>query len=286
MENWLLISNCNTFGLASSLNILSNRYKLDFIDVWHFRKFVDKYRQTIPRYDRVIINPEAEHSDFDFNAIDTVSRIPTLDFDAYHPDLCYLSARGERLHGPTGAYHSMLVFASFELGLTPKETRKMFRRDVFDRAGFFTRWPAARDRLISTFAAHGLDISGPFRIWSRGDCFMHALGHPKARPIHDIARAFLEKCGVEAHDAGIVPHDTLVDGVCMPVYPEVGEAYGVKGSYGFKVHGEYRLLSLETFIENSFAFYSEFGSHEIKPDLGFSERYGRVKHTIAEAREW
>jgi hypothetical protein len=286
MEKWLLVSNCNTFGLANSMTLLSNYFHLDFVDVWQFRQNLEKYKNDIPRYNRVVINPEAEHSDFDFSTVENVNRIPTLDFDAYHPDICYLNARNQRLHGPTGAYHSMLVLAAFEQGLTVEQTRALFRRDIFERSGFFSRWPSARERLIKTFALYGLDVAGPFRTWSRGDAFMHALGHPKARPIHDIARTFLETCGIETDRADVIPHDTLVEGACMPVYPEIGEVYGVRGSYTFKVQGEYRLLSLNAFIAASFALYSQYSPGEIRTDTGFNERLSRVRNTVLEAGKW
>lgn len=285
MESWLLISNCNTFGLGRSLQLLSNSFQLDYIDVWEFQKNIEKYKEKIPTYDRVVINPDADRA-YDFSTVEKLSRIPTLDFDAYHPDICYVFADNARLHGPTGAYHSMIVLAAHDLGFSVEQTQKLFRRDVFERSGFFARWEIARDRLLKLFTFYGLDISDPFRRWSRGECFMYGLGHPKARPIHDIARIFIEHCGIKTDRSDIVPHDTLVEGVCIPVYPEVGEVYGVKGSYLFKVHGEYKLIPLEKFIEQSFATYMKYEPGEVATDYGFRDRYHHIKNTIVEAAAW
>lgn len=283
VERWLLISNCNTYGLSRSLQLLSNSFDLDCVNVWHFRRSIEDYRDKIPTYDRVIINPEVELSDYNFASVRNLNKIPNVEFDAYHPDFCFAGVNGERFYKPLAASQSMIVLSAFQSGFSIEKTRKLFRRDVFEQCGFFSRWEPARDRLISSFAAFGMDISNPFRRWARGEAFMHSLGHPKARPIFDIARIFLKNRGVEINKTDLVPFDTIVDGACLPVYPEIGEFFGVGGSYMFKLPGEYRLISLEKFIELSFETYSQHRADEITVEPGFRARFNRVKQVIVEA---
>jgi hypothetical protein len=280
---WLLISNCNTYALARSLQLLSNSFDLDYVDVWQFKREMANYAKQIPNYDRVIINPEVELTGYDFSSVENLNKIPNLEFDAYHPDFCFVGARGERLYKPVAGSHSMIVLAAFQAGFGVEKIRKLFRSDIYERCGFFSRWEPARDRLISSFAAFGMDISNPFRRWSRGESFMHGLGHPKARPIFDIARIFLKTRGVEINKTDLVPFDTIVDGACLPVYPEIGELFGARGSYMFKIPGEYKLISLEKFIELSCETYSQFEMNELAVEPGFSARFNRVKQVIAEA---
>ncbi|CAN7155919.1 WcbI family polysaccharide biosynthesis putative acetyltransferase [Rhizobium rhizogenes] len=282
MERWLLISNCNTYGLARSLQLLSNSFELDCVDVWQFKKNMQDYTEKIPKYDRVIINPIAELMGYDFSSVENLYKIPNLEFDAYHPDFCFSTARGERIYKPLAANQSMIILSAFKAGLSIEKTRKLFRRDIYEQCGFFSRWEPARDRLISSFAAFGMDITNPFRRWSRGESFMHSLAHPKARPILDVARTFLRNHGIETNKMDLVPFDTIVDGACLPVYPEIGEIFGVGGSYMFKLPGEYRLISLEKFIELSFEAYSSFEVDEITVEPGFLTRFNRVKQVIAE----
>lgn len=80
-----------------------------------------------------------------------------------------------------------------------------------------------------------------------------------------------------------MPFDTIVNGVCLPVYPEIGELFGVRGSYMFKVFGEYKLISLEKLIELSFEAYADYGTDEITVEPGYLTRFNRVKQAIAEA---
>lgn len=282
MERWLLISNCNTYGLARSLQLQSNSFHLDCIDVWHFKKNLQDYVGDIPTYDRVIINPEVKLAGYDFSNLKNVNEIPNVEFDAYHPDFCCVGVAGQRLYQPLAACHSMIVLAAFQAGLSAEKTRKLFRRDVYEQCGFFTRWELARGRLISSFAAAGMDLSNVFRRWTRGECFMHGLGHPKARPIFDIARIFLRNHVAETNRTDLLPSDTIVDGACLPVYPEIGETMGVRGSYAFKLPGEYKLISLEKFIEMSFEVYQPHNPNEILVEPGFRSRFDRVKQVIAE----
>lgn len=283
MERWLLISNCNTYGLARSLQLLSNSFDLDCVDVWQFKRKLQEYADKIPVYDRIIINPEVELVEYDFSAITNLNRIPNLEFDAYHPDFCFAGAEGSRLYEPLAASQSMIALASFQAGLSVERTLALYCGDIYQRCGFFARWEPARDRLISSFAAVGIDITSAFRRWSRGEIFMHSLGHPKSRPIFDIARAFLKSQGIQINKTDILPFDTIVDGVCLPVYPEIGERFGVKGSYFFKLPGEYKLISLQTFVERSFEVYRRYDPGEIRVEPGFQNRFQQVKDVVAEA---
>lgn len=284
MEAWLIISNAQTLGLANSMRLLGNDIRIDHADVWTLRANLDKFSETIPTYDRVVIHPQIEHGFCDFSAAKKLSRIPSIQFDAYHPDICFVTARRQLLNGPIGAYQSMIILAAFQLGLSVGTTRSLFRRDIFERCGFFSRWEGERKRLLESFAVHGLDISVPFRAWSRRESFMYGIDHSKARPIHDIAHLFLQQCGIKTNQTDIVPADTVMVGACFPVYPEVAETLGVEGSYMFKPHKEYKLLSLETFIEQSFAAYAKYSLEEIAPDQRFAERCDLVKSVIAEEK--
>ncbi|MGV1759271.1 WcbI family polysaccharide biosynthesis putative acetyltransferase [Rhizobium sp. P44RR-XXIV] len=282
MERWLLVSNCNTYGLARSLQLLSNSFHLDCVDVWQFKRNTQDYAEKIPTYDRVIVNPEVELSGYDFSTARNLQRIPNLEFDAYHPDFCFAGARGTRITEPMAASQSMIALAAFQAELNVEQTLKLFRRDVYERCGFLARWEPARDRLISTFATFGIDLSNSFRRWSRGEIFMHSLGHPKAQPIFDIARAFLKNQNVEINKTDILPFDTMVEAACLPVYPEIGEALGVNGSYLFKLAGEYKLISLQKFIERSFEVYRGYDLNEIQVEPGFRSRFQQVTSVVAE----
>ncbi|MCZ3379306.1 MULTISPECIES: WcbI family polysaccharide biosynthesis putative acetyltransferase [Rhizobium] len=282
METWLLVSNCQTFGLANSLKLLGPRFHIDAVDIWAFRKNIGKYKEKLSQYFRVIIHPQFRDMDFDFGSAQNLDFIPSINFDAYHPDICYAFSDGP-LEGPMGSYHSMIVLASYEAGLSVEATRKLFRRDIFEACGFFTRWEQERTQLFRHFSEHGLDISSSFVQWSRGEPFMYSVNHPKIRCIYDIARIFLRRLGVDTTDGEVLPADNLLNGPCYPVYPEIAETFGAGGSYLFKLPNEYRLISLEQFIEFSFAIYSRLPPRSILVEHAVRPRYDNVKAVIAEA---
>jgi hypothetical protein len=282
MESWLVLSNCQTYELANSLKLLSSRFHIDAIDIWAFTKNIEKYKEELPRYFRVLIHPRFSNMDFDFSIAQNLDFIPSISFDAYHPDICYAFSNGP-VQGPMGFYHSMIVLAAYEAGLSVEVTRKLFRRDVFERCGFFGRWEQERTQLLKHFAEYGLDIAPCFAQWSRGEAFMYSVNHPKIRCIYDIAGSFLKRLGVEAIASGIKPVDDFLNGACYPVYPEIAEAFGTQGSYLFKLPDEYRLISLERFIELSFAAYSRFLPRSIQVELAFRGRYDHVKTVVAGA---
>lgn len=282
METWLVLSNCQTYELANSLKLLSSRFHIDAIDIWAFTKNIEKYKQELPRYFRVLLHPRFCNMDFDFSIAQNLDFIPSISFDAYHPDICYVFSPGP-VQGPMGFYHSMIVLAAYEAGLSIETTRRLFRRDVFERCGFFARWEQERTRLLEHFAEYGLDITPCFAQWSRGEAFMYSVNHPKIRCIHDIAGSFLKRLGVEPIASGMKPVDDFLSGACYPVYPEIAEAFGTQGSYLFKLPDEYRLISLERFIELSFAAYSRFPPRSIQVESTFRARYDHVKTVVVDA---
>ncbi|ACM26537.1 WcbI family polysaccharide biosynthesis putative acetyltransferase [Rhizobium rhizogenes] len=282
MEHWLLVSNCQTFGVGNSMELLSPHFKIDAVDIWQFKKNIEKYKDELPNYFRVIIHPQFRDMDFDFSSAQNLSLLPSIKFDAYHPDICYAFSNG-LLNGPMGPYHSMIVIGAYSLGLSVDVTRRLFRRDIFEACGFFDRWEDQRSQLLQTFATVGLDISDQFRKWSRNGPFMYSVDHAKAACLHDIANVFMRHHGIETVDGKLIPPDTLVNGACLPVYPEVGEEYGVNGSYFFKLPNEYRLISLGHFIELSFATYSRLPIGSLLVEHPARGRYDKILSVISEA---
>lgn len=281
MERWLVLSNCQTFGVRDSMRLLSPHIEVEAADIWMFKNDIEFYRQEIPKYFRVIIHPQFRDLDFDFSVAQNLSILPSINFDAYHPDLCYAFSNGP-LDSPIGAYHSMIVLAAFDANLSVVATRKLFRREIYEACGFLTRWEEDRAYLMRSFAIFGLDISAPFRRWARGGSFMYSVNHAKIQPLYDISRVMLEQLGIKTYNGNLLPIDSMVNGACYPVYPEVGEHLGAPGSYLFKMPNEYRMLSLEKFIELSFAAYAKVPKETILVEHSTRIRYERVKAVIAD----
>src|SRR5690606_28431714 len=95
------------------------------------------------------------------------------------------------LKGPLDAYHSLIVIAAYRRGLSQQDAISLFRGDVFERCGYMDYWQPQRDRLISSFAQHGLNIEHEVRRWGRQQAFMHTIDHPKIHCLYDVARVIM-----------------------------------------------------------------------------------------------
>ena len=155
------------------------------------------------------------------------------------------------------AYHSLIVIAAHQRGLSQDDAAALFRGDFYERCGFMDYWQPQRDRLVNDFAAHGFDIQYEIRRWGRSQAFMHTIDHPKIHCLYDVARIVMKTMGVACVEADVLPQDNLTIGAAWAVYPEIGEHLGVEGSYRFKRFGAYRHISLEEFISESYALYDQ-----------------------------
>src|SRR5690606_18717983 len=138
-------------------------------------------------------------------------------FNAYHPDLCYVQdGSGGIIRGPLGDYHSVLALCSFNLGLSVGEARGLFNRRTYEELGWLDLWAPAKERLLKTFGDEGIHLEKHFPKWGRIRAFMHSINHPSIECLYDVAASLLAKFGVAVNDAGLLPHDNLLNG---PVFP-------------------------------------------------------------------
>ena len=256
MKQWLLISNCQTTGLANSMNLLTNEVNVTPLDIWLYNNEREARDAAMGEYERVVIIPEVKtFPGVDLSRANAVSELPFLHFSAYHPDLVYVLKGGTVFKGPLEDYHSLITFAAFMHGLSVDRTLALFTAKFYERCGYMDHWLPQRDAAIAHFGSFGLDIAREIRRWGRGEAFMYSVNHPRIRILRDLARIFLEAQGVRTHGAESLPHDNLAFGQVFPVYPEIGERLGVPGSYRFKRAMSYEQLDLRRFVAESFAAY-------------------------------
>lgn len=277
MQTWLLISHCQTFGLANSFNLLAPGIQVEAMDIWQYRTDIATVHAKLAGYDRVIALPEVlETPGADFSSARQLDLLPGIDFQGYHPDLCYATGGTEMVEGPTHAYHSMIAIAAYNRGLSVEDTLRLYNAASYEACGYFDMWRSERDVLLARFDAIGIDLTVDLRRWSAGPAFMYSVNHPRIACLHDLARAVLERAGVEVLHSDILPPDNLVNSVCFAVYPEIGERVGVEGSYVFKIANSHRCISLETFVRGNFEAYARFGVGNIVPDHKAQQRFAAL----------
>lgn len=199
-------------------------------------------------------------------------QIPVIVFPAFHPDLVYVgdladpSGRGHVRTG-LGPYNSALALYGYLSDLSVEETLRLFDGDVYAGLGYGAMWDGAAEGLLSLGRDASYDLSEDVLRWSRRGAFMHSVNHPKMFVACDLARGLLAKAGIPFSDLDLesyVPDELLRQGT-WPIYPEVGERYGIPGGYVFVGRGQTpRVLDLRGFVETSFAAYAKRRRAELR----------------------
>lgn len=264
-ERWLVMSNCQVAGMTHSLSLICPHAKVESCDYWGFQHSADFWRQHIRVYDHIIAIPEFQRLGIvDLEAMPNVLMMPAVYFRAYHPDLQYVFHAGKPVKSPLDDYHSTIVFAAYQHGCSVARTKALFNEKTYDALCYFSQWEREKKDFLDRYAEYDLDFSPELSRWTRAGAFMHSVNHPKAHALHDVALKVAKKVAGDAVvESGIVPHDTLVRLPVFPIFPELAERFGVEhGSYLFK-GADYDLLTLDEFIEASFAAYANFGKSEL-----------------------
>ena len=108
---------------------------------------------------------------------------------------------------------------------------------------------------------------------------MHSINHPRIHVLYDIASNLLAAQGKKPIE-GVIPHDNLMLGAVFAVYPEIGEALGVHGSYLFKNVGNYTPIELADFVAGCFGNYEKFPRGTIQPHPEFRRQVDYIATLI------
>jgi Polysaccharide biosynthesis enzyme WcbI len=260
-----VVGNCNAAILANCIRALRPEDQVDAFTV-----------------DHVLRTREQRFSDFDITfALANVDEFglspviaecksifywPNLIFFGFHPDITYFGIQGKPVRSAMGEYNSRIAATGYALGLSVRETCRLFDKDVYDRLEFFDKYPISRAGLLVAAENCGLDLSDALPSWERSGVFMYSINHPKLIVFSDLSKALLRLADLEFDPdlplTDILP-DFLANGGIWPVYPALAETIGVPGSMRFSppTHGAYEIktLTLEHFVEKTFAIYRADG---------------------------
>ena len=280
-RRWLLVYNCVHVGLQNCLGLLHGDLQVDALDFASFEKRFAEFEPRLAGYERIVTAPHfVANACIDFSRVAPVTALPLTAFEAYQPDLCYLTVDGEVLRGPMFDYHSKLVTAAWRRGLSQEQAKALFHAGWYERAGYFDIWEGCKAHYLGSYLQAGLDLAPRFPGWTREGAFMHSVNHPAIRVVADIARALLAQSGLEARETDFLPHDNLKNAPVWPVYPEIAEALGVRGSLLFKVHNGYRFLDLDEFVAGSYALLSRYPVDKVKVFPMYEAAMARIESLL------
>ncbi|RQV20630.1 hypothetical protein DF039_12380 [Burkholderia cenocepacia] len=220
--------------------------------------------------------------EFSYLQVSRKTIVPSVWFGGYHPDVCLVTKDGAAVKTPLDDYNSIVAIASYKKGLSVAEAVKRFNANTYRAAGYFDIWALEKSHILPRWKSMGYDLAPAFRRWSMRGAFMFSGNHPHIACLYDIATHVTRAAGFEpvVGDESLLPHDNLKHGPIYPVYPEIGEALGVQGSYWFKRPNRYGLLSLEQFVAESYASYAQADKDALQVSPVFTGRYDLVFNAI------
>ena len=275
MERWLVVMNCQTYGMANCLQAQIQNVEVLGMDITTLNS-----KHELPYCDKLFSIPGVRKDLLEQMHI-AASYIPlaVLQCRSFHPDLIYINHEEESIFGPTSHYHSAIAFAAFSKGLSIADTKKLFNGSFYQKCGYIGWWPIECSNIVKEFANSNIDIEDSIIHWGRYEAFMHSVNHPKIHVLYNIATKLIRKLGY-APCPGIMPHDNLANGACFAIYPEIAETLGVPGSYIFKIDNSYRPIDLDAFLHGCFATYDSYLPGSLKVHKEYERGFHRVLENI------
>ncbi len=285
-EKWIVISNCQTVGIANSLSLLCANVTVEACDIWQLTKNRAHWEARLPEFDQLIILADIRHINvIDLSPYNNITWFPSFLFRAFHPDLCYVTSPDGHIKTPMDEYNSCLAFAAYKSNLTLAQTRDLYTHEVYQAVGFYNFWQAEKEQLFRRFDDFELDIRSSFVHWARQGSFMYSGNHPKVNAVYDIATLIAQKIRGKHFKTTIRPHDNLAVGPIFPIYPEIAENLGLEdGSYLFKPISAYKLFELDEFLEGSFGAYQKYNPDALIIHDQYTHPYENAMKYIAERK--
>ena len=259
-----IIANCQKDSLATCVAALNHGFEIDTYMIHEIVADVERLRAILMNSDfvfahlplRDVVPAELAHK---------VTYFPNIAFSAYHPDLVFARARKhggdfETVFGPLYVYSSALAVFGYREGIPLEEILGFYNAETYAKLGYFDQWHDARAQLLREGDACGMPLGGLFERWSRGHAFMYSSNHPTLAVMEDIARELLQRIGMFYFAEG--KHEYLVDPLkaqpIWPIYPEIAERLGLRGSTAFKINDPHGTLDLREFVSSSYQAFSNY----------------------------
>lgn len=268
-KNILVTTYCQTMGLASALRSLFPLAKVEA------REPLRKDEEDPAAFARRLAATDAwinvEIGDEYYTGAEasaanpklTYVRVPLVEFDVFHPDLCGVTDGASSVM----KYTSRIAAWTYSKSVAPAKAAGYFNATTFANLGYLSRWDPAVTRLKANFAASDLkdDFDWFYRRIKRTGVFMYTQSHPKPYVLAELAKLVAVRLGRERGvlDLDISAHDKLSLFI-WPVYPEIARNLSVPSNgYVWKIDDDRRVEGLETFLAQSYGAYQTKG---IAPD--------------------
>ncbi|MDD2722834.1 MAG: WcbI family polysaccharide biosynthesis putative acetyltransferase [Methylovulum sp.] len=190
-----------------------------------------------------------------------VIKVPSINFHAFHPDLCYAEKKSAntltKVH-----YNSQIAIWAFNNQIDTSDAVRLFNGSTFKALGYFDQWGANAERLKLSFRQNDfsdIEFNQFFLAVKRRGVFMHSVNHPSAETIVEFCKLIAIRLGA---DQGIVKRKIIIPdsliGTIWPLYPEIGQELGLVGNYVWRI-GNQEIEGLESYLDFAYQQYLEQG---------------------------
>ena len=277
-----------TLGKASHLYLSQDKIKTFIDGEWQH------YRPELEAADYIVTQKKnladflVSHTSYKHK----VRYFPVINVKGFHPDIVYLRKGSERLVGPMGDYHSLIITAAYFAGLSEKQALACFSQTTYRALGFVDQFEHSRHALVKRFAEESIDLQGDMQRWDQQGTWMRTVNHPKAHVIHDVVVQVLKRDGIPLHNTAPSNVDWVEDNLARsaewPVYPGLGLCNSnplvnseitrntsliFKSPYTYQ--GQSILLDMVSFVSYSYRSLENAGLEELTTngaDLAFAVR--------------
>ena len=191
--------------------------------------------------------------------------IPDLNFRAFHPDMREaMNVTTNSLTTPTN--NSQIAVWAYNNQISKPAAARLFNRGVFKSLGYLDCWSHSVDALRTRFANQGITTEEFERFFlriKRMGQFMYTFNHPRIEALIELARIVARRLGADSElaEREIVVPDALTYAL-WPLYPEVGEELGLRGSYHWRFSTALTLFDLhgiDAYLDFAYRSYEDQG---------------------------
>jgi hypothetical protein len=194
-----------------------------------------------------------------------IIRIPDLNFNAFHPDMRVAINLPTNML-TTRPNNSQIAVWAYNNQISKPDAAKLFNRDVFMSLGYLDCWPQSVTALRTRFANVGMggeEFERFFLRVKRMGQFMYTFNHPRVDALVELARIVARRLGADSElvEREIVVPDALTHAL-WPLYPEIGEALGLRGNYHWRIattHTYFDLYGVEAYLDSAYQSFAEQG---------------------------
>lgn len=264
----IVTSNCQTAGLTVALSRMLPDDEIIPLPITDFNNEQKKIAaiKTVSSSDVWLHTLSSEVEKDVISQINSsqikVIQIPAVSFNAFHPDLVYVLEKGTNkiLKNDLGCdYHSALTYWAYSKSLDIKTTVELFNINTYKTLGYLNSWVNEFPKFERHISHYGINFDDLYQIVKSTGVFMHSVNHPKVVVMIEIARHYAKLLGASPEHGKIdlissMP-DVLEKLTVWPVYSEIAEAYGVQGSYKWKILSNNYFNSVDEYVQFAFKGY-------------------------------